>query len=90
MDQQSALVDIALRFESKSTFSLYQNQPNPFSEQTVIGFQLEKAGFVQLEIFSTAGTLLKEIDGYYEKGYNEITISAVSYTHLTLPTICSV
>ena len=37
------------------TFSLDQNYPNPFSSQTTIGFTVEKAGPVELDVYSITG-----------------------------------
>ena len=52
-------------------FTLYQNTPNPFSDNTLISFYLPAPTEVTLQI-------------------SDITGKAVSYTHLTLPTIYSV
>ena len=37
------------------TFSLEQNYPNPFANQTTIRFDVEKAGPVELEVFNISG-----------------------------------
>ncbi|MEO1263334.1 MAG: T9SS type A sorting domain-containing protein [Bacteroidota bacterium] len=56
-------------------FQLYQNRPNPFSETTVIGFQLPESQTAKLSIFDVTGKLLKEIEENYSKGYHEVSIS---------------
>ena|GEM_PF-281273 len=56
-------------------FNLYQNEPNPFSNETVIGFDLPTAGSYTLKIVDVNGKLLKEIQSEGVKGYNKVTIS---------------
>ena len=36
-------------------FSLSQNYPNPFNSETVIGFDLEKAGVIELSVYDLSG-----------------------------------
>ncbi|MEO1257817.1 MAG: cohesin domain-containing protein [Bacteroidota bacterium] len=55
-------------------FALHQNVPNPFSTTTTIGFELPSAGPAKLSIFDNSGRILKEIEGTYGNGYNEIVI----------------
>jgi hypothetical protein len=38
---------------------LFQNQPNPFSPETRIGFELPRAGEVELRIYSVDGRLVR-------------------------------
>lgn len=59
--------------ESKS-FELYQNQPNPFSQETTIGFRLPEAGRAKFYIFGTDGRLVTTIIGDYPAGNNSINI----------------
>ena len=62
---QDELLDVALDFGGKDgrnleeAFHLYQNQPNPFMEETMIGFYLPKAGEISLMIRDMSGRLLK-------------------------------
>jgi hypothetical protein len=58
---------------SKS-FALYQNQPNPFSAETVISFRLPESGRAKLHIFGTDGRLVKTIVGDYPAGNNAVTV----------------
>ena len=48
-------------------FELYQNQPNPFTIETVIGFNLPEAMMVDLQIFDVTGKTVKVITGEYQK-----------------------
>ena len=55
-------------------FRLFQNQPNPFRDQTVIRFMLPTASNAILSISDVAGKVVKVIDQDFEKGLNEIMI----------------
>ena len=52
---------------------LLQNQPNPFNEETKIGFNLPEASTAKLTIFDELGRTVKVITNSFSKGYNEIT-----------------
>ncbi len=73
------LMDVALLYEAKSTdyegFKLYQNQPNPFSKNTIIGFELKRAGAAALSIFDVRGQRVKLVKNNFHQGYNELIIS---------------
>ncbi len=58
-----------------SAFDLYQNSPNPFGEETVIGFNLPEAGTARLTVFDVAGKSIMTMNGTYAKGYNEIVLT---------------
>jgi hypothetical protein len=69
-------VSITLRGgETTSNFELFQNQPNPFSIETVIGFELPESGAATLSLFDVTGKVLRVIQGDYAQGYNEVKIS---------------
>ena len=53
---------------------LYQNEPNPFSDQTKIKFDLSVSSEAILTIFDMNGRILNKIAGYYPKGKNEIVL----------------
>jgi len=55
-------------------FALLQNRPNPFSHFTTIGFVLPEAGWIKLTVFDISGKITHVVEGYYDKGYNEIEI----------------
>jgi hypothetical protein len=54
---------------------LDQNQPNPFSMETVIGFSIPEAGPATLTIFDVSGKVVKVIEQNYEVGYHTVEIS---------------
>jgi hypothetical protein len=57
-----------------SSFALEQNQPNPFRNETVIGFTLPEAMPAHLSIFDVTGRLMKRVEGDFQRGYNQVTI----------------
>lgn len=61
---------------SQSMFELYQNKPNPFTGETVIGFQLPIDGQVTLQLFDATGKMIFQKETQSRTGYNEITITA--------------
>jgi hypothetical protein len=71
-------LDVALRFGGNTIsgvgFELYQNQPNPFVNRTVIGFHLPEAATAVLTITDESGRLIYTQKGDYAKGYNAITV----------------
>ena len=54
-------------------FELYQNEPNPFEDKTVIGFQLPAAA-ATLTVYDAAGRVLFTQQGDYAKGYNAMVL----------------
>ena len=76
-NSQNEVLDVALRFGSQTAatqFELYQNTPNPFATNTVIGFHLPQAGNVTLLIQDVTGKVVKVVSGEYAKGYNQIAL----------------
>ena len=73
------LMDVALLFEAENLasrdFKLYQNKPNPFSKNTIIGFELTQAEEASLSIFDVRGKRIKLIKNNFQKGYNELIIN---------------
>jgi hypothetical protein len=61
-------------------FELFQNIPNPFSDQTTIGFNLPEDSDVNLKIFDVSGRLILEKKGRYNKGFNKIDLSTLELT----------
>ena len=73
------LMNVTLCFDegqvATTAAQLYQNIPNPFKANTVIGFELPAATAATLSIYDVSGRLLKQIEGDYAKGYNEVSIA---------------
>jgi hypothetical protein len=53
---------------------LRQNTPNPFSDETSVGFYLPKAAKGILTIRDTKGSLIYRVNGTYSKGENKIVL----------------
>jgi hypothetical protein len=66
-------LDVALTFDGKAVahagYALYQNTPNPFQGQTMIGFTLPEAAQATITIHDVTGKTLKMIRGDYAQGY---------------------
>ena len=73
------LLEIGLTFNNgevvSGDFNLYQNQPNPFKAETVIGFNLPEASAATLTVYDVSGKVLKLVKGEFEQGYNEVTLN---------------
>jgi hypothetical protein len=78
--QSNELMNVNLAFNNSGTvtqsdmFRLFQNQPNPFKDETLIGFYLPEASFATLTLMDASGRVLKTIEGDFTQGYNEITL----------------
>jgi hypothetical protein len=71
------LLETQQRSESMSgadDFKLYQNEPNPFSEKTTIGFQLPGETMATLTVYDQTGRVVLSRQGEYEKGYHAIVL----------------
>ena len=72
------LLNVQLQFneteQTYSSFELFQNQPNPFANNTTISFNLPALGFAELKIFDVAGKEIKIIQKQFSKGFNSISL----------------
>ncbi len=66
--------NITTEILSTTHFKLYQNKPNPFDNETVIGFDLPDASNVSIKIYDMSGKVLKLTNADFEAGYNEVTL----------------
>jgi len=80
-DREDNLLETRLRFigqEGRVTegqnFQLYQNRPNPFRDETLIGFDLPQAGRATLTLTDVSGKVLRVIQGDFAAGYNEFRV----------------
>ena len=78
-NQQEEIYEVQLNFgqsnQSVEKAELLQNQPNPFSAQTAIRFNLPKAQKITLSIFDVRGKTLKVYNGDFAKGQHEIIVN---------------
>lgn len=74
--QNAALYRLALTFEAAQMMDLQlaQNYPNPFREETTIGFYLPETAPISLNVYSMQGQLLKTISGQYAAGYHQVQL----------------
>jgi len=89
-------MNVHFRFDDtyvSNKFELYQNTPNPFYEQTLIGFNLPEASEATLSIYDASGRTLHVIEGDFEKGYNNVQVDrdvlnapGILYYRLVTPT----
>jgi hypothetical protein len=71
------LLDVKLGYTGEAPeFALYQNKPNPWNNQTTIGFDLPDDAPVTLTLYEATGKVVKIIERDGKAGYNTITLSA--------------
>ena len=54
-------------------FTLEQNRPNPFQDETVIGFILPASMQATISVYDVTGRVLREVKGDFNKGKNMIS-----------------
>ncbi len=76
------LLNVNIQFNTTeivtARFELYQNTPNPFAGETLIGFNLPEAGEATFKVLDVQGKVLKQVTNDYAKGYNQISLDARS------------
>lgn len=55
-------------------FQVFGNQPNPFTRETVISFDLPESGDVELVVYDLNGRQLLRRSQYFYRGYNQLAI----------------
>jgi large repetitive protein len=76
-NQHNENLGIALNYGLEAIaegYELLQNTPNPFSDETQIGFKLPKATKATLSVSDAKGALLYKVEGSYPKGNNQLTL----------------
>jgi len=63
------------RDADNSEFTLYQNMPNPFTNETEIAFSLPENGEVKLTIYDVTGKVMYQKIQNYNRGYNSVSVS---------------
>jgi hypothetical protein len=86
-NQQGTTMDVKLNYMSTTTatveaktdkFELYQNQPNPFSRNTVVSFNLPTAAHATLTIYDQTGRIVQRMDDDFNKGKNEVKLEVLA------------
>ncbi len=101
-DKTGEAMDVKLVFNGKDgkssvsteqNFALYQNEPNPFDNQTKISFNLPNESDAKLTVYDATGRILTTMNQKFAKGYNEIRLSkedikatGILYYRLDTPT----
>ena len=83
-NQNGEIMKVELTFtESSRTeqFEVFQNQPNPFHDKTMIGFYLPGDSEVQLVLRDEAGRILKSLKEDRKAGYNVIQLDKEELTN---------
>jgi len=81
-DTVHELLDVAMRFHSDETpatvtgvgLELYQNQPNPWTNRTRLGFHLPEPSEAVLTVFDEAGKVLFSRTETFARGYNAVVV----------------
>jgi hypothetical protein len=78
-DAGEDLLDVQFRFDGDvlvgGDFELYQNEPNPFRDLTIIGFHLPERTTATLKVYDVTGKVLKVVSGEFAKGYNQVNLT---------------
>ncbi|MCB0570945.1 MAG: T9SS type A sorting domain-containing protein [Phaeodactylibacter sp.] len=77
-------MDVAIQFSTgeinpiaiEAGFELYQNRPNPFKGETVIGFALPADAQVTMTISDVTGRVVRLVRADGVKGYNQVAVNA--------------
>lgn len=76
-DNNNDLLEVNLNFGAEiqaNGIELYQNRPNPFFENSQIGFYLPEAASVSLTIHDASGRMIKLIRGDFARGNHQFQI----------------
>lgn len=64
-----------IRNNESDEFALFQNMPNPFTNDTEISFTIPEAGDVKITIYDVTGKVMNERVNNFNKGYNSVSVS---------------
>jgi HYR domain-containing protein len=74
----SKISNLDLQFNTsqkiKASFELFQNRPNPFKAETIIGFSLDESSETMFSVFNASGKMIYQRKEFYPEGYHEIII----------------
>jgi subtilisin-like proprotein convertase family protein len=68
------VMNVKLNFRNEMGYTLYQNVPNPFRNETSISFDMPNTGLATLEFIDITGKIVKKIEGNYLKGMNTVNV----------------
>jgi len=77
-DSKLETEDLVLRFEneiSADEMYLYQNRPNPFTNETSIAYYIPETQDAILSVYDLDGKLIYEVNNKQSKGYGEFIIN---------------
>ena len=74
-DLQLLFNNVEQEISTVDDFELFQNNPNPFSEKTRIGFTLPEAQYATLKIYDVTGKVNFEYSDTFARGFNEISLN---------------
>lgn len=77
--ESGEVMNVALAFGSAGVFTdyaLYQNKPNPWNNQTLIGFHLPAEADAILTVYDLNGRVLKTISDRFKAGYNSVILTS--------------
>lgn len=77
-DQTGTEMNVALKFAgiSADAVTVFQNRPNPFSDETRIGITLPENMDVTLKVYDLSGRTIYQTTKSFAKGSNEILINS--------------
>ncbi len=77
-DQTGTEMNVALKFAgiSADAVTVFQNRPNPFSDETRIGITLPENMDVTLKVYDLSGRTIYQTTKSFAKGSNEIMINS--------------
>lgn len=83
-NHEDEIFDVELVFEGErnenlsNDILLFQNEPNPFENSSIIRFVLPEKSFATLTILNNQGVEIKKFEKVFEKGMNKVSLDAAS------------
>jgi len=74
-DEENVGIQLTFVQSNATALALFQNKPNPFKDETTVGFALPASGTADITVLDMQGRVLKTIQGDYAAGYNEVQIN---------------
>lgn len=74
LEVKTLALDFRVPAPSGDEFKLFQNRPNPFSDNTSIPFSLSEPTFIELKVFDVTGKVVAQFSGNYEAGLHQIQL----------------